>query len=280
MLLVHFSKDTELRLSDFNDVFCGKTAILVGASPSLNEENIELLNKRGVLSVAMNNAAMHFQPTLWCSGDAPHCYDPQILMDPRIIKFAPFVHFNTKLDDGSFYFKCPNIHFFYQKLNVFWADFFDVRKEVPWYHNTFFTSINLLYNLGIRRIVLAGSDFGAGVDKELYAHPTVLSDKERNWNTLLYDYIVDEMKALKSIFDDNGLEILDASRYSRLSPEYTKISFEEGIELCLSGFPEKRDSRTLPHCAKILDNLGNGDLSELKKRAWDKPYENSQQTLI
>jgi len=266
MILTRFAKTGQGRPVDLQDAFAGQTAMLVGAAPSLREQPIELLNQRGVLAMAMNNAATHFRPTLWVSGDHPACYDPQILRDPGIMKFGPLTHARAPLDQEKLggpgkqpaYATMPNMYFYTQEANVPWDEYLGSRHGVPWYSNTLLVGINILYMLGIRRIILAGSDFGfssnAAPDAhggDMYAHKTRLGTLERKWNLDLYNSLVKELRQLKPIFDKAGLTLMDSSKNSRISQVYEHISLEKAVDICLTNFPKEMvDPSTLPHCSK------------------------------
>ena len=198
MILIRHTPGGNRRVTDLQDVFWKRTAILAGGAPSLKEQPIELLDKRGVLTMAMNNAAVHFRPTLWCSGDNPHCYEPQILKDPGVIKFAPMAHADVELEwaKGAKYKDMPGVYFYNQEMNVPWEEFLGQRAGVPWYNNTLFVAIHMLYQLGIRRLILAGSDFGFAKNGDMYAHATRLGDLERKWNLDLYNHQVKELRLL------------------------------------------------------------------------------------
>lgn len=260
MIFIRFDPAGSRRVTDLQNIYWGQTAMLVGGAPSLREQPIELLSKRGVLTMAMNNTATHFQPTMWSSGDIPLCYEPQILLDPRIIKFAPLIHAQEFLL-GRRYWQMPNIYFYMQETNIPWDEFLANRQTVPWYNNTLFVSIHVLYQLGVRRIILAGSDFGfakpdeSKYDKaegDMYAHKTQLGTLERKWNLDLYNSQVREIRMMKPVFERYGLTLMDSSKNSRLKQTYQHVTLEEAVRLCLEGFPENMvDPATLPHCSKF-----------------------------
>ncbi|MFC1453686.1 hypothetical protein ACFLQL_00715 [Verrucomicrobiota bacterium] len=252
MILIHYTNSGFKRINDMRDVYKNQTALLIGGAPSIKEQPLEMLSSRGVLTMAMNNAAIHFQPTLWVSADSPDCYEPQILVDPRIIKFAPTTFANNAIEKigNKKYYMMPNINFYMQESNVPWGQFLYEQSGVPWYHNTLFVAIHILYRLGVRRIILGGSDFGFKKDN-VYAHKTNLGDLEQKWNTDLYTSLTTEIKRLKPIFDEAKLELLDCSKYSQIKDVYKHISMEEAIALCLESFPANMiDTMTLPHCSK------------------------------
>jgi len=251
MLAVRFTQAGARRIVDLQGLFEQQTAFLVGGAPSLLQQNVELLNQRGVLAMAMNNAAIHFRPSLWASGDNPNCYEPRILLDPRIMKFAPLAHADA-IVGGQKYCTLPNLYFYLQAGNIPWEDFFAERAEVPWYNNTLFVGIHVLYQMGIRRIILAGSDFGFSSEGDVYAHKTALGSLEKKWNLDLYNSQVRELRMLKPMFDKAGCELLDCSQNSRIGQVYRTLSLDEAVQLCCKNFPaEARDPASLPHCSKF-----------------------------
>jgi len=252
MIFIHHAPNGMRRTADLQNIFWGQTAMLVGGSPSLKEQPIELLEQRGVITMAMNNAARHFKPTLWVSGDNPECYEPQVLLDPNLMKFGSLPHCNVKVC-GKKYSEMPNQYFYMPEAGVPWDEYLAPRAGVPWYHNTLFVGINILFMLGIRRIILAGSDFGFSAEGDMYAHGTnQLGDFEKKWNLDLYNSLVRELRMLRPIFERAGLTIMDCSKRSRIAQAYEHITLERAVELCLSNFPtEMKDSSELPHCSKF-----------------------------
>lgn len=255
MIFLHYTPQGLKRTSDLTDIFAGQTAMLIGGAPTLNQQPLELLANRGILTMAMNNAALHFQPTLWCGVDHPSCYEPQILLDPRIMKFCNAWHADIALDtryNNRVYRDMPNTFFFMLEADVPWDEYLAVWRGIPWYNNTLFSAIYLLYHLGIRRLILAGSSFSTGSTGDMYVHSTTLTPLEVKWNTDLYNSQVHELRRLKPVFDRAGLEVYDCSINSRLSQVYQHITFERAIELCLESFPSKPlKSSDLPHCSKF-----------------------------
>lgn len=255
MILLRPDKNDVNRVADLTDLFKGQVVMLVGGAPSLKEQPLELLHRRGVLTAAMNNAAVHFQPDIWISSDRPECYEPQILLDPKIMKFAPMVHAKTRLGaeyNGLLYSDMPNIFFYLQHSDVAVADFLETYKGVPWYNNTLMSSIHILYQLGVRKIILCGSDFGGSADGEMYAHKSTLSPLQNKWNIDLYNGLVDELLIMNKYFESKKLIIMDCSKYSRIGGAYKMLTMEEAVDICLSRFPENMvDTVDLPHCSKF-----------------------------
>jgi len=253
VILIRFDNKGLKHLVDVTDIYQGQTAFLVGGAPSLKEQPIHRLEERGVITMAMNNVAMHFRPTMWISGDNPNCYQPRIIGDPTLFKLAPYVHANANVDALKLkYRQLPGMNYYLQETNVPWDEYLALRRGVPWYSNTLFAAIHVLYQLGIRRIILAGSDFGFSKDGGMYAHDVKYGDLEKKWNLDLYNSQVRELRMLKNIFDTAGLELLDCSVNSRIKQTYWHITMDEGVEMCLSSLPRDwKPSAELPHASKF-----------------------------
>ena len=252
MILINQNKSGHRKLVDLTDMYEGKTAFLVGGAPSLKEQPLNLLANRGVVTMAINNAALHFRPTMWCSCDHPECYEPRILLDPGIMKFANMAHIDDIIGHGHEikFSDVPNILMYLPEDKVPSDEFLAPRKTVPWYNNTLFVAIHILYMLGFRRIILSGSDLSCG--NGMYAHATDLGSPEKKWNQDLYDSLVFELRRMKPIFDTAGLSLYDCSVNSRLASVYPKITMAEAVDLCCEGFPQQDvPSNQLPHCSKF-----------------------------
>lgn len=254
MILIHFTPDGLKRTMDVRNTQHNQTAILLGGAPSLLQQNYKLMEQRGVLVMAMNNAARHIRPTYFVCGDNPNCYEPQLLMDPTIMKIGPMHWANTAAEmhcNGKLFRDFPNMFFYLQQRDVAWDEYLATRAEVPWYQNTILAGIHILYQLGIRRIILAGSDFMVGTDSD-YAHGQQLGKLEKKWNLDLYNHVVRELRLLKPVFDKAGLKLMDCSVNSRLKQVYKQVTLEQAVDMCLEGFPsEALAADKLPHCSKF-----------------------------
>ena len=253
MILFTFEENGLARSSDLENLFKGGRALLIGGAPSLLEQPLAELSKRGVLTMAMNNAARHFQPDLWIGSDNPACYDPRILLDPKITKFAPRSHSEEHLGEeyaGWKFREMPRMFFYGQDADVPYADFLERHQGVPWYKNTLMAAIHVLYRLGIRSIILGGSDFGMSKDGRMYAHPSTMGSLQKKWNIALYNSQAETLRIMQKYFKSKNLEIIDCSVNSRLGEVYRITSMEKAVEYCLQQFPKQEaDPATLPHCS-------------------------------
>lgn len=234
------------RIVHLDNAFRGATIILMGGAPTIEDLPLGMLQERGVVSGAINNAARHFRPTLWFSGDHPGSFEPQIVEDPGIMKFAPHPHANTKVR-GRPYAERANLYFYVQDRSVPLGEFLSMRRDVPWYYNTLFVSLHILCSLGFKRIILGGSDFEPG-DAKMYAHETNLNEREWEMNKRLYTKLTDDLKLCAPVFAKRGVEFMDCSVKSKLKDTYRYVSFEEAVQLCCEGFPpDMIDGKKLPH---------------------------------
>ncbi len=256
MIMINYDSNGHNRMANLADLYAGCTVILMGGAPTILEQPLDLLSQRGVLSAAINNSAIHFRPTIWFSGDHPGSYEPQILHDPRIHKFAPAGHAVTEVN-GKPYKEYPGVYFYIQDDKIPRGDFLGNLEHTAWYKNTLFIAIGILYHLGIRRIILGGSDFE--FDGQVYAHADGLTDKEKELNVRLYDSLVHELKRSKPVLEEAGLELLDCSVKSKLKDTYQWVTMEEAVALCLEDFPAQLPTTALPHGTKFAP-------AELKKQ--------------
>jgi len=237
------------KMAHLGQPFLGQTVILAGGAPTLTQQPLELLGQRGVLTAAINNAALHFQPSMWFCADNPNSFSPQILADPRIMKFCPMCHIATKLDNrkNMKFNQIPNVYFYIQKQDLSLYEALSPRMETPWYFNTLFIAFYVLYQLGCRRIILTGSDFEFSSDGSVYAHSEGLNPRERGLNEALYKKLIADLKICKPVFDHAGLTLMDASTKSKLGDTYQTLSLAEAVELCREDFPAAVDTAKLPH---------------------------------
>ena len=256
MITMRFDPAGGRRIEDLVNLYNEGTAILLGGSPNLPANTFELLNKHTPLLMAINNAGVNrVTPTFWCGGDHPDCYAVQILNSPTVFKFASALYC-MQLKSGTAYHAYPNIRFFIPKQGIPWEDAFRGRKEVPWYSNTLYSSILILYNLGIRKILLLGCDFDNSVAS--YSHDTDLTEEELAWNTKLYKQQKEELHALKTLFSQQGLELVQVvQKPIKVDTDiyYNQITLETALGLCT--YTDFEGTANLPHSSSLESTYEN-----------------------
>lgn len=260
MIFRTYDQGGNLHVADLRGLYHGaKAAFLVGGAPSLREQPYRLLEQRGVLTFAMNNVGGLFRPTCMVASDEMACFDRRLLLDPTIQKFLWMAHSDKpfRMPDGSEgrLRDIPNAFLYDAVLRRRDSSLLSDTNYLDWKRNTFFLGISVMYHLGIRTIVLAGSDFGPDDRGRDYSAGSSLTSKEKAWNEILYKYEAADMLRLKGVFDSYGLRILDSSAHSKLCPPagpYERISLEDGVSLCLEGFPAEHD-KDPPHVSRLHD---------------------------
>lgn len=264
MIFRTYGRDGEERVSDLKGILSGPagrvpTAFLVGGAPSLRGQPYGLLSQAGVLSFSMNNAGRLFRPTHLVASDEGRCIDSRLLLDPSVVKFMWSAHAMKPVrPSGPLAVPLrdmPSVLFFDADVRRRDSSLLHESLRLDWKRNTLFLGISVMHHLGIRRIVLAGSDFEAGTGSASYASGPGLTPDEAAWNETLYRFEVADLVKLRPVFDDAGLEIVDTSAGSKicrpLGP-YRHATMEEGVQMCLEGFPPSFDDpSSLPHCSSL-----------------------------
>ncbi len=248
-----------------DDIYKGASCILVGGAPTIANMPLQRLQERGVVSAAINNAAKHFRPNLWFSGDNPACYDEMILRDPGILKFAPSWHMETSVL-GMAMKELPNIMFYVAASGVQPSELLDDNRHTPWFGNTLLVAIHILYRIGFRKIILCGCDFEPD-GRKMYAHDAPLTEKEWEANVRLYESQVTTLIALKPVFAEAGLQLMDSSDKSKLTGVYQWYTFNEAVDICAK---QAMPGGELRHGTKFANE-------KLKKMAgvWEPPPQQS-----
>ena len=257
MIFRTFDLDGNIHVMDAKGLFRNvPAAFLVGGAPSLKEQNYRLLEQRGVVTFAMNNVGPLFRPTCMVASDEPACFDRRLLMDPTIMKFMWGSYRDKDIKGtGRNFTELPNVWMYDAVVRRRDSSLLADTNYLDWKRNTFFLGISVMYHLGIRTVILAGSDFGPNDRGQDYSVGASLSENEREWNNLLYKYEIADMVRLSPVFESYGLKVFDTSLHSKIckpAGPYEKISIEQGVEMCLKGFPEKHDTN-MPHVSRLHD---------------------------
>jgi len=133
---------------DLNDLYANEAVFLICGAPSVKNENLKLLQKRGVVTLTMNNAGEMVKSNLWVGGDKPECYSKRILMDPSILKFVNMGKRDMLVGDVPW--KLMPATVFYPCSEQFSeANFLNYDRDLVWWKNTFFIALQLSWRLGL-----------------------------------------------------------------------------------------------------------------------------------
>ncbi len=180
----------KVRTHALRDLLAGRAAFLVGGGPSANENPLELLDRRGVFTFAINNVAGHsrFRANAFVCADPPSKFSHSIWLDPGIMKFIPIPKLTNrnrrgkvrrKMPDGTFVQlkektqDCPNVWGFQRQSWMTPDEHFLLDEGAMWGNLdsgvkrtgqpktvcTMLMALRLLIYLGAKRIYLVGCDF-------------------------------------------------------------------------------------------------------------------------
>lgn len=251
------------RITDMSNLYrgSGSAAFLVGGAPSLLEQNPSLLERRGIVTFAINNSGLAFKPTFDVFTDDPRCISRRILADPSIIKMASIGHAKDRIrpDDPSdirLLCECPAVFFFSAMDDEFENEpgksVLDPFKDVVWERNTLMTSLCIVVAMGFRRIYLCGSDFYAGKpgERSYSGRDERLEEYQLNWNENLYRSQVVRLLDMRKSMEDRGISLVDTSLHSKIAGMngFEWMPLAEAVER-----EEVRDvpERHLPHSSEL-----------------------------
>lgn len=212
--------------------FLGCTAFLAGGSPRLHEFDLRLLRFPGVWSMAINNAAMVFEPQAFIALDTAMSFNPNIFTNPRIMKLFNYARFDDRID-GKRLCHFPNTLFFDMKdeSEMMMSEFCSLEGPLPAWKATFFTALAALYQFGFRTVNLIGCTF----DILGYAHQHHGSEKDQQYNERVMKETVDSLKILIPMLSDEGMNVRTCHRKSSLDEICEYVPYDLALsECCLS----------------------------------------------
>ena len=246
MILNKYENEHTRRVVDMTNMFSGSTVVIIGGGPSILKQDLSLLDKATVSTLAINNSALIYKPQLWLGLDNPGCYSTNILYNPSIIKFMNMAHIPVSVDNTPVR-SLPATVFIELDNTVLWEDMLVTAKKMPWYSNSFFSAVALSYYLGFRNIILIGCEFK--ITGRPYAINTKLNKEEIAWNRKVYKQQLTDLITLKPMFDNKGITITDCTRGTSLSGVYPTNTLGDELNKYITTTKEQ-----LPHCSKFLPN--------------------------
>ena len=269
------------------DAYRGQTVFLVCAGPSLNQHSLKLLDQRGIVTCAVNNAGTIIRPNLWVSVDDPANFADAIWRDPAITKFVPLCHMekpiSTRNETGEIVLSdllvgdMPAV-FGYRRNEAFNAEQWLFEDTFNWGNHSqrvdahgvkgsrsvMLVALRLLFFLGFRRVYLLGCDFRMNYGAQNYAFEQHRSRSSVNGNNGTYHALNIRLGALKPHFEKEGFEVLNCTPDSGLTV-FQYVPFEQSIEAAITTFP------------KTINTAGMYDRSTKKNLADELPSYSDQQ---
>ncbi|MEO0715395.1 MAG: hypothetical protein AAFY58_00240 [Planctomycetota bacterium] len=244
-----------LYTSDFDSIslggfYKGRSAFLVLSGPSLNDLDLSQLDRRGIVTMGVNNSWIVHRPTLWTCVDDPGRFIDTGWKDPGVLKFVPVCHWGRKLRikakngslrDSSFRVaQMPSVLFF-RRSNHFDHERFLAGDTVPWGNDpkstdslgikgkrsVMLAALRLLHHLGFRTVYLVGCDFKMAADRK-YAFDETREAAAIRHNNVLYDSLSRRFEALRPHFEKHRFRVVNCSPGSELGV-FERMSFEDAI---------------------------------------------------
>lgn len=230
----------------------GQHAFMVLSGPSLNDYDLSLLNRRGVVTMGVNNSWTIFKPNLWVSVDDPGNFVDIGWKDPSITKFAPVGHYHkfliAKEADGRFrpsQFKVRDMPgvFYFRRNCLFRPKTFLTENTVNWGcdddvtdelgckggRSVMLAGLKILHYLGFRNVYLLGADFRMDNGKQNYAFRQDRSESSVKGNNNTYESLNKRFTSMLPEFNASGFKVYNCFKKSGLQ-SFPFISYEKAIE--------------------------------------------------
>ena len=244
-----------LYTADFDSIslggfYKGRSAFLVLSGPSLNDLDLTQLDRRGIVTMGVNNSWTVHRPTMWTCVDDPGRFIDTGWKDPGVLKFVPVCHWGRKLriqamdgtmrDSAYRVAQMPSVLFF-RRSNHFDHERFLTGDTVPWGNDpkstdslgikgkrsVMLVALRLLHHLGFRTVYLLGCDFRMAANHK-YAFDETREAAAIKHNNVLYDSLSRRFEALLPHFEKHRFRVVNCSPGSGLGV-FERMTYEDAI---------------------------------------------------
>jgi len=244
------------------DMYKGRAAFLILSGPSFGDllnSSIQIGDKTvsvrdslkmpGFVTMSTNNSMRSFRTDLWVGVDSPNHFMKSIFLDPKVRKFIPFCHAESKLFDNEKWQEtdilvsdCPNVCFF-RRNDVFNHEQFLTENTINWGNSqdlgggrtVMLAALRLLYYIGIRRIFLLGCDFNMSDTSKYHFEQDRTAHSMKN-NNYTYEKMIERFALLKPVFERHGLEVFNCNPASKLQV-FDYVSYQDAYNMATCGLP-------------------------------------------
>lgn len=233
----------------------GAHAFLICGGPSFGSlDNTKLKN---CWTMALNNSVRSYRPDAWACVDQPSRFIKSIWLDPKIMKFVPFDHTESKLWDnsrenwGPLYKnkekedflkvrECPNV-LFYRRNEKFESSRFLFECTFNWGDHSqwgggrsvMLVALRILFLLGFREVYLLGCDLVMDETHKYHFNEERTKGAQKG-NMSTYQKMIDiYFPQLKPYFDKFGFHVYNCNPESRLKI-FPHLPYEEAVRRATS----------------------------------------------
>jgi hypothetical protein len=243
------------------DMLRGGHAFLVCSGPSLASHDLDLLQQRGIVTCAVNNAATIVRPNYWVSVDDPGNFADVIWRDPGILKFVPLCHMEKKfrvrdtqvelVPSQELVGDMPSV-FGFRRNEAFIAEQFLHEDTFNWGNHgdrtdaygfrgcrsVMLVAVRLMFYLGVRTLYLLGCDFKMQTGVQNYAFEQDRSRSAVRNNNHTFEALNVRFRHLLPYFEREGFQIYNCTPNSGLIP-FEHLDYREAVNQALDRVPNK-----------------------------------------
>jgi hypothetical protein len=241
---------TDFDSVSLSDFYRGRQAFLVLSGPSLADHDLSLLDRRGIVTMGVNNSWSVHRPTLWTCVDSPGRFIDTGWKDPGILKFVPMSSWNARLRiqkpngtmrPSAFRVKqMPSVLLYRRSEHFDHRQFLD-EDAVCWGNNSatkdslgikgkrsvMLVALRLLHYLGFRTVYLVGADFKMA-DGRKYAFEETRTNAAIRHNNVLYDSLNQRFEAMRDYFKRSRFTVLNCTPDSGLTA-FEHLAFDDAV---------------------------------------------------
>lgn len=241
---------TDFDSVSLSDFYRGRQAFLVLSGPSLADIDLSQLDRRGILTMGVNNSWSVYRPNLWTCVDSPGRFIDTGWKDPGILKFVPMSSWNGRLriqkPNGTMKPSAFRVKQMPSVLLYRRSEHFDHRKfldedVVCWGNNSatkdslgikgkrsvMLVALRLLHYLGFRTVYLVGADFKMADDRK-YAFDETRTNAAIRHNNVLYDSLNQRFEAMADYFKKSRFNVLNCTPDSGLTA-FPHLPFDDAV---------------------------------------------------
>lgn len=238
---------------------------LICGGPSLAFADLSVLDKRGIVTMTINNAWAVYRPNMAVMNDMPHRFLDTGWLDPGVMKFTPVCRSKNRIGTNdeqglrtltTRVSGCPSVWYFVRSAKD--TDRFWQSPYAQWNcsktKSTMMTSFWLSKYLGFERIYLIGADFHATANKR-YGFAEKIDTTRAKQNNRIFQAM--NRRIPKLLAEPDAPEIVCCTPGSRITEAIPRMDLVEAVE------------RESSYCERKVSTFGM--YTRAKSRKAEKP---------